>query len=436
MVSYSVKLKGNFHRIKKDGTTMLYLLIIINRSKKMIGLNIYWPVDFIDNNAGVIMPRHKKDIDFNDNMLIINNELSKINEIFKIYRIQDRLLTMDLFNRELSNSDFRKDFLAFMKISIQERYKTGEITNRTKLNHTTTYNRLYDWAKSISFFSVDSKFLRGFAIQLERKIGNNDNTVWTRIKDVVTYLNLAKSEGIRINPDYVNYKNVEGGSSLHFLETYEINKLVKLHNSQKLPDSHKVVLKAFLFSCFSSLRISDVQRANWKWVNINSEMTFIPWKTRRFKKEIRVPLSPIAKLFIENKGGKFFHLPSDAEVNRRLKDISFELNIKVPLTFKTSRHTFGTHYYRYTKDLVSLQNIMGHSKVNTTMIYVHANSQDAKIGMNLLGDSFVSPEFDLLLNPKPQINRMKFLDDDENEFSYIKLRPLGYDVDTSKPTDC
>lgn len=387
----------------------------------MIGLNINWPVDFIDNIAGMIKPRSKKDTDYNDNLLIINNELSKIHEIFKVYRIQDRLLTMDLFDREYSNINFRKDFLTYMNMAITERFKSGDISKRTELNHRTTYNALLKWAKSIPFFAVDSKFLRGFALHLERKILNGDNTIWTRIKDVKTYLKMAQSEGIVINPDYINYKNVEGGSSMIYLESFEINKLVKLYNANKLDALRQSVLRAFLFSCLTSLRISDIQRANWKWVNIKSEMVFIPWKTRRFKREVAVPLSPIAKSFIQNKGRRFFSLPSDQEVNRSLKDISIELNLSIQLTFHVSRHTFGTHYYRYTKDLVSLQRIMGHVETKTTMVYVHANSQDAKNGMATLSNSFVSPEFDKLLNPVKNETSLRILDHDEYDF-----KPSGY----------
>jgi len=391
---------------------MLHLLVIINRKSKMIGLNISWPVEYIDNISGTIKPRFRKDPDFSDCMLIISNELSKINEVFKLYRIQDKLLTMELFNRELSNMDMRKDFLSYMNLAIKERFDRGEIELRTKMNHTTTYNRLCEWVKKVPFYTLDSGFLLAFERHLRKKpIGNNDNTIWTRIKDVVTYLKRAQDEGIAINVDYKKYCNREGGSSLVYLETFEINQLVKLHNANKLDSMRQVVLKAFLFSCFTSLRISDVQRANWKWVNINSEMKFIPHKTRRFKRYVNVPLSPVAKMFIENNGGKFFNLPSDVEFNRSLKDIGIAANLTTVLTSKISRHSFGTHYYRYTKDLVSLQRIMGHQKVETTMIYVHANDIDSRIGMKTLSESFTSPEFDKLFQPKSNVLTIKSIYD-------------------------
>jgi integrase/recombinase XerD len=389
MVSYSVKLKGNNQRTRANGRVPLYLLVIINRESYPVSLGLTWPAHLVDNKAGQILSAGKRDTDYNDYQLIISNELQKINEIFKIYRIQDRILTKALFIDELQNIDRRKDFIAYMIYKINQRYKEKEISSKTKQNHMSTLHRFVLMQKSIPFYAVDAKLLKKFTRFLAAKYENEESTIWGRIKDLKTYLNYAQAEGIAVNMDYENFSNPVPASRIIYLEEFQINNLMKLYNSRTLEPTAQEVLRASLFSCFTSLRISDVQRAEWGWVQMSNEMRFLPWKTRRFKREVVIPLSSIAKSFIAKRVGKFFNLPTDQEINRSLKEIAKYANINLNLTFNVLRHTFATHYYRQTKDVVSLQKIMGHSKIQTTMVYVHINEQDKKTGMELMEASFM-----------------------------------------------
>ncbi|MCX2473584.1 tyrosine-type recombinase/integrase [Pedobacter sp. MC2016-05] len=400
MVSYSVKLKGNLSRIKKNGEAALYLQVIINREVRYIGLDLTWPADFIDNKTGQIKSRSKKDKDHSDYMLIITNELTKINEIFKVYRIQDTVLTMESFNYELSHTDRRKDFIVYMELKLQERRKYKVIEDKTYVAGMGTVKRLRQFRNSLPFHGLTKEFFQGFAAFLKKK-GNAPGTVWTRLKDVKSYIHHAEEDNFQVPNDYRKFKSATFGSSLVYLEEDELTAMVDVYNSNRLvPELHKV-LRAFLFSCFTSIRISDVQRANWEWMSIDRVMRFIPWKGRRFRKVVEIPVSQIALSLIEHKNGNFFSLPTDQEINRTLKDIVVEVNkamqsqqrstrITKNLTFHVSRHTFGTHYYRQTKDVVTLQKIMGHSKIGTTMIYVHVSDTDKREGIETMNSFFVA----------------------------------------------
>jgi integrase/recombinase XerD len=400
MVSYSVKLKCNTARIQKNGNAALYLLVIINRESKRIALNLSWPAYLVNNKLGTFSPRQKRDVDYNDYQLIIDTELQKVNEIFKIYRIQDKLLSLDLFLEELANIDRRRDFIAYMRDKIADRYKYKEITLRTKQNHQGTLNRLKKFKMPLPFYAIDKKILQRFENFLKGKgINNADGTIWGRIKDIKTYLHLAQSEGISLNEDFSNFVNTPPMPSLIYLDENELNRLMGLYNSNRLDEIRQQALRAFLFSCCTSLRISDVFKAERGWINLNNELQFIPYKNRRFKREVIVPLSDVAKSFIEKPFGKFFNLPTEQEINRSLKDIAKECKIFKNLTFHVSRHTFGTMFYKQTKDLASLQKIMGHSKITTTMIYVHINDQDKKKGMDIMTEAFKQhPSFMRLVN--------------------------------------
>lgn len=55
----------------------------------------------------------------------------------------------------------------------------------------------------------------------------------------------------------------------------------------------------------------------------------------------------------------------------------------------TLRHTFATKFYRETKDLRALQQVLGHADISTTMIYTHLVNDEAKEGMKKLGKKAV-----------------------------------------------
>ena len=50
--------------------------------------------------------------------------------------------------------------------------------------------------------------------------------------------------------------------------------------------------------------------------------------------------------------------------------------IEKKIHFHTLRHGFATHYYNKTKDILGLQQLMGHSRTDTTSIYSHINPEE------------------------------------------------------------
>ena len=71
-------------------------------------------------------------------------------------------------------------------------------------------------------------------------------------------------------------------------------------------------------------------------------------------------------------------LPLDLS-RRALQDFVTKLGLKVldkRLFFHMFRHGFATHYYNRSKDIVGLQNMLGHSRLDTTQVYTHVNPEE------------------------------------------------------------
>lgn len=58
-------------------------------------------------------------------------------------------------------------------------------------------------------------------------------------------------------------------------------------------------------------------------------------------------------------------------INRELKAIAWLLGINNRVYFHSSRHTFATNFLISGGNVVNLQRLLGHSKIEETMIYVH-----------------------------------------------------------------
>jgi len=68
-------------------------------------------------------------------------------------------------------------------------------------------------------------------------------------------------------------------------------------------------------------------------------------------------------------------------MRKLVKRLSRKAGIKKKICTHTLRHTFATSFYKKTKDLRTLQKILGHSRVQTTEIYTHIFDEDVKNGM-------------------------------------------------------
>ena len=68
-------------------------------------------------------------------------------------------------------------------------------------------------------------------------------------------------------------------------------------------------------------------------------------------------------------------------VQSMIKNIASKARISKNVSPHTLRHTFATRYYRQTKDIETLRQILGHSDISTTSIYVTLANIDVVNGM-------------------------------------------------------
>lgn len=391
---HSIKLHYNSERVKKDGTASLYFRVIISREKKDFLLNLAWPENKIDLKNQTLLPRHKKDNDVADYNLIINVERARHTEIQLAYRLRGEDLTMVKLIREIKIFSTKECFTSYLELERNSRYRKKEIEKNTWQNAHATKMALLEYDALCLFKDINLKWLKGFKSHLINK-GYKPGTVWAKIACTKAYLRLASMEPlIYVDRAVIEFPNPKVFTTTTYLDVEEVRRLIILLEHD-LHDVQYRVLQAFIFTCFTGLRISDLYNANNTWEVQEGFLDFIPHKNRKKGKRQRIPLVPLARQFI-NKGEKYFKLPNMVEYNETLKELAIKAYINKNLTSHVGRHTFGFLFMTKSGNIYALQQLLGHTKLETTERYAHIDDAYKMESTRKIESGFT----DLVLNIK------------------------------------
>ncbi len=383
-ISFTASITIQDCKQRADGQSPIYLQLVAERKKKLIGLKLYWLTSFFDKKAQIVLPRHKNDQEATDTNIILGTIKARANEIIRSYRLQMRELTLDLFVHEYSNFASRDCFLFYATSKNNSIYEKGINTYRTKLRHQTAINCLSDFKKGQQLLmkELNLEFIRQFDAWLRKAKKYKHNTIVGTHKVIKTYINYALKDGYFLDYAYTNFATAFREGDREALNREELAILKSMLHSDLLNDLERECLRKFLFSCYTGIRISDSALISSSQIQdgvIKMKMK----KGERFGKEIKVPLPKYAKELIEGRRGLIFQHYADKTVNAALKVIAAHAGIKKNLSFHVSRDTFGTLFIELGGDIASLQELMGHSKIQTTMIYIKMSEQrKEKLMMN------------------------------------------------------
>lgn len=154
------------------------------------------------------------------------------------------------------------------------------------------------------------------------------------------------------------------------------------------------VKRAFLFSCYCGLRLSDIYNMVWRDISLDGEQWRVSVVMKKTATPIYLPLSGQAMNWLPERDkatdadNVFSTLPAEPNINKTLKNWMDAAGITKHITYHCSRHTFATMMLTLGADLYTVCKLLGHSNVKTTQIYAKIIDRKKDEAIGLLDDAF------------------------------------------------
>lgn len=368
---------------RRDGCAALYAVFNLNREKIRVPLDI--SVKACDWDAAAEKIRGRGDI-VRDHNLIIENARAKINDVLVRARLGNMKLTKEIFFAIYRQPNSGQSFITFCWEYMKANKKAN--SHNTFKQHQSIIKKLEAYRPHLQFYEITPELLRLYVAHL-RRIGNGEATIWKNITVIRVYVLAAIRAGYILNSPFDTFKIKHPKPKITYLTEEELKALVSMYKREDLEKQEQDVLRFFLFMCFTSLHISDARALTIEAI-FGGELHYSRQKTRA---QVAVPLSAPALKLIEyyqgqrKKGPLITGLPTDQDINRKLKTICGRAGISKKVSAKTARHTFATLYYKKNQgDIATLSNILGHSSLAMTMIYAHIDKENRSQGIHVFDD--------------------------------------------------
>ena len=298
---------------------------------------------------------------------------------------------LDYQTVEINTSKSKRNDILIMEL-IDNRQK--KIRARTHDVDMSLYKHLENFAKKrIGIKSIDADFCYDFANYLLNKANVKTSSATTYMQKLHAVLQDAVYAGYiknnpmppinrlipkRISPQRVN------------LDVDEIKNLT----DAECP--HLITKLAFLFSCYTGLRLSDVETLKWNDINKRNGVYMLSKIQVKTNTEVHIPLCRQALQILKQlhannmtKEENVFHMYSRTTTYSDLKQWASNAGIDKHITFHISRITFVTLSISAGMNMYVISKLCGHKDIKTTQIYARMVDRTYIDAMNMFENIFI-----------------------------------------------
>jgi len=245
----------------------------------------------------------------------------------------------------------------------------------------------YPGGSSIQIGQINEKWLNDFQEYLLNDCNLSGSTPHIYEKTIRIALKKAERERIIASNPAVRVKAIKKTESNRvFLNVDEIQKMAAYPVNT---DLYADVKKAFLFSCCTGLRISDLRTLTWE--NIEHNPPQIIKNQKKTGRKVFIPLNETAWKII-NDGSMHscaeavFPLVSSSTwtMNEYLMRWAQRAGVQKQIGWHTARHTFAVLSLESGADIYTVSRLLGHTDVQTTQIYAKATDKMKREAVNAL----------------------------------------------------
>ena len=284
--------------------------------------------------------------------------------------------------------------LDWMETYMENQAKRGK-KDRNQIKKAIDILKAYG-AETVTMDMIDKPFCQGYINYLTTEYRPKGKTVSNfTIHTYYQVVNGALNAAVRADILSENpFNKISSSEKIHKPESKrEYMTIDEVRSLIKTPISNEDVKGAYLFSCFCGLRISDIKGLTWENVYCDSGQYHLEVMMQKTKSPLYLPLSSEALKWLPERGNKsgkekVFKLPSSAGINKLLKAWAQKAGISKHITFCTARHTFATMMLTLGADIYTTSQLLGHTDMRTTQIYVKIVNRGKDEAVNLVNGLF------------------------------------------------
>lgn len=242
----------------------------------------------------------------------------------------------------------------------------------------------------ITFKEVNSQFVSEFKEYLD-KGAETRGTGELSLSSKYSYFNklraalkqAVKDGLLKTNPSEGVEAFKQGEPEREFLTLEELQALA--NTECKIPQ----LKTAFLFSCLTGLRWSDIHKMLWSEVQYSKEMGYyIRFRQKKTKGAETLPISEQSYSLLgepQNKDELVFKgLKYSAWHNLKLQQWVMSAGITKTITFHCARHTYATLQLTMGTDIYTVSKLLGHKELKTTQIYAKVIDHKKREAANVI----------------------------------------------------
>lgn len=388
-------------RKKKDGSYPIVFRLTHHRKTTSIttGFSVhpaYWDVRKSEIKTSWPGSRHVSRI----NNLLLKEKTRMVDVLNKLFdRGELDYMSINQVRERISRKKNFDSFLAFGDEKVEELNASQRFGTARSYAGLIGILRVFSKGRDIRFNEINYDFLRKFEQFHLSKEGNTQNGVASYMRVLKAIYNKGIKEGyiereaypffhykIRMTPTAKRALDAESLSKIMVLKVERGTKLFHYRNYFLI--SYMLYGMSFVDMCF--LKIENIVEGR---ILVRRKKT-----SKHYNIKITDALWELLEYYIEGKSEKEFILPvinrasledqyKDIDwerhrYNRGLKEIAALCGIRHRLTTYVSRHSFATHAMLQNIPLQAISAMLGHSKLNTTQIYLKSLPTDVLDAFN------------------------------------------------------
>lgn len=352
----------------KNGNTSLYLDIYRNGNRQYEFLKLY-----------LIPEKSKADKEANKQTMQLANSI----KAQRMVQLQNG--EFGFVGHRQSKVNFWDFFQQLAESKNGGKYSGNKVVWLFALKHL----RRYDQRTVIYISDITQRWVQGFQefLNLQPLAQNSQRIIITKLKAALN--DAVRKRLLTVSPAANVVPIPKADSTRTYLTIEELQKLFAT------PIKQTEIKRAFLFSCLTGLRKSDIEKLVWSEIETYDGMTRITFFQKKTGGLEYLDISAQAADLLGNRGMDlervFKFSTSTRYINIVLQKWADKAGVRKHISFHVGRHTFATLMLTLNTDLYTVSKLLGHRDIKTTQIYakiIDKKKRDAVNRIpNLMDDS-------------------------------------------------